>query len=143
MLNDSDIANYVKLGKIITENYTEECLTPNGYDLRIGEHDRDNAVKNSLFFISSLEKLALPDNIVGSLHIKSRYARRGIFGSFGFIDAGFSGNLTMSFYNFGDDVEIMTGMKFVQIVFYEIKKPEKNYSIRSGNYQNSHGINRK
>ena len=52
MLNDSDIANYIKLGKIITENYMEECLTPNGYDLRIGEHDRDTAVKNSIIFQS-------------------------------------------------------------------------------------------
>jgi dCTP deaminase len=141
MLNDKEIMDYIKSGKIISENYSKDSITPNGYDLRIGDYSIETVSKNSLFYISSLEKLDLPDNIVGSLHIKSRYARRGIFASFGFVDAGFKGELTMAFYNFGDELQLISGMKFVQIVFYEIKIPEKNYYIRSGNYQNSSGIN--
>jgi dCTP deaminase len=141
MLNDTDISSYTKSGKIISENYDPECLTPNGYDLRVGEHSGNVVKTNSLFFVSSMEKLNLPDNIVASLYIKSRYSRRGIFSSFGFVDAGFKGNLTMTFYNFGEELKIKSGMKFVQIVFYEIKIPEKNYSSRSGTYQNSKGIN--
>ncbi len=143
MLNDNEISSYVENGKLITDNYDPDCLTPNGYDLRIGEHTDQSIQKNQLFFISSLEKLELPDNIVASLYIKSKYSRHGIFSSFGFVDAGFSGNLTMAFYNFGESLIIKPGMKFVQIVFYEITKPAKNYASRSGNYQNSKGINRR
>jgi len=143
MLNDSEIEHLVEAGKIISENYSADCLTPNGYDIRVGDHEMDIIKSNSLFFISSLEKFNMPDNIVASLHIKSKYARRGIFASFGFVDAGFTGNLTMAFYNFGEEFKIERGMKFAQIVFYEIKIPEKNYSMRSGNYQNSKGINLK
>jgi dCTP deaminase len=142
MLNDIEISSYIKDGKLIGENYDPDCLTPNGYDLRIGEHSGETVEKNQLFFISSLEKLSMPDNIVAALYIKSRYSRHGIFSSFGFVDAGFSGNLTMTFYNFGDSIRINSGMKFVQIVFYEINAPAKNYASRSGNFQNSNGINR-
>jgi len=141
MLNDREIEYNVAAGKIISENYSRDSLTPNGYDIRIGDYELDIIKTNSLFFISSLEKFNMPDNIVASLHIKSKYARRGVFASFGFVDAGFIGNLTMAFYNFGDGFQIKRGMKFVQIVFYEIKTPDKNYPGRSGNYQNSEGIN--
>ncbi|WP_337860819.1 dCTP deaminase [Ferroplasma sp.] len=143
MLNDAEIIEYVKSGKIISDNYSEDSITPNGYDLRIGDYSVNTVQSNSLFFISSMERLDLPDNIVGSLHIKSRYARRGIFSSLGFVDAGFKGQLTMAFYNFGNELQINLGMKFVQLVLYEIKLPERNYSMRSGNYQNSNGINLK
>lgn len=141
MLNDNEILYYIEKRQLISDNYNPDCLTPNGYDLRIGEHTEDTVEKNQLFYISSLEKLDLPDNIVASLFIKSRYARHGIFSSFGFVDAGFSGNLTLAFYNFGDPLQIHSGLKFVQIVFYEINSPAKNYALRSGNYQNSRGIN--
>ena len=69
MLNDNEISSYVENGKLITDNYDPDCLTPNGYDLRIGEHTDQSIQKNQLFFISSLEKLELPDNIVASLYI--------------------------------------------------------------------------
>lgn len=141
MLNDIEIKNYIKNNLLISENYNEECLTPNGYDLRIGEITNENIKKNTLFFTSSLEKLNLPDNIVASLYIKSKYSRKGIFSSFGFIDSGYKGNLTMTFYNFGDNIILKKGYKFVQIVFYEINIPEKNYEKRSGHYNNSNGIN--
>ena len=143
MLNDNEILYYIERRQLISDNYNPDCLTPNGYDLRIGEHTENTVEKNQLFFISSFEKLDLPDNIVASLYIKSRYARHGIFSSFGFVDAGFSGNLTMAFYNFGDSLQIHSGLKFVQIVFHEINSPAKNYASRSGNYQNSRGITRK
>ncbi len=141
MLNDIEIKNYIKNHSLISENYDEGCLTPNGYDLRVGEISDENINRNQLFFISSLEKLNLPDNVVASLYIKSKYSRRGIFSSFGFVDAGFKGNLTMAFYNFGDNIALENGCKFVQIVFYELNMPEKNYEKRSGHYHNSNGIN--
>jgi dCTP deaminase len=142
MLNDAEISSLIMQGHLISENYEPDCLTPNGYDLRVGDHTDDIVDKNQLFFISSMELLNIPDDIVASLYIKSRYSRHGIFSSFGFVDAGFSGNLTMAFYNFGEPIEIQTGMRFVQIVFHEIKKPEKNYASRSGNFQDSRGIDR-
>ncbi|KPV46286.1 MULTISPECIES: deoxycytidine triphosphate deaminase [Acidiplasma] len=141
MLNDREILEYVKNGKLISENFKEASLTPNGYDLRVGNIIPGEDIESkTLFFISSLEVINMPDNITASLYIKSRYARKGIFGSFGFVDAGFHGNLTMSFINYGDKITIKKYDPVVQIVFFTIKEPEKNYEKRSGNFQNSHGI---
>ncbi len=144
MLNDIEIKSYVEKKQIISENYDELSLTPNGYDLRIEDIKPGNKImSNHVFFVSTYEKLNLPDNITGSLFIKSRYSRKGIFSSFGFVDAGFKGNLTLTFYNAGDDIAFKKYEKIAQIVFYQINTPEKNYENRSGNYQNSSGMNLK
>ncbi|MEM0139534.1 MAG: dCTP deaminase [Ferroplasma sp.] len=139
-LNDREIKEMVKNGSLIAENYNDDSLTPNGYDIRIGKISTEEISTNTLFFVSSLEVIKLPGNIVATLHIKSRYARRGIFSSFGFVDAGFHGELTMAFYNFGDAIVIKPHAKFVQIVFDRISMPEKDYGNRSGNYMDSTGI---
>jgi dCTP deaminase len=73
---------------------------------------------------------------------RSSFARRGILGSFGFVDAGFRGQLTLSFYNSSSDpLKLKAGDRIAQIVFHRIDQPvERNYEQRSGNYQNSSGI---
>lgn len=142
ILNDRAIKEYVSNGLLIEENFDEKFLTPNGYDLRVGEVMPDGEISNSSpFFASSLETIRMPDNVVASMYIKSRYARRSVFSTFGFVDAGFHGNLTLSFINFGTSLILKKGDPIVQIIFSEIEPPEKNYSKRSGNFQNSHGIN--
>ncbi len=142
MLNDREIDEFASKNLLIAKNYDKNSLTPNGYDISIGEISEQEIKTGTLFYVSSLEFFDLPDNIVGSLYIKSRYSRHGIFASFGFVDAGFRGELTMAFYNFGKDISIKSGTKFVQIVFDRIDKPDKDYKNRSGNYMDSHGISR-
>ncbi len=142
MLNDTEIAELSKKSILISKNFDENCLTPNGYDLRIDNIMPGEYIKsNSVFFVSSYEEINMPDDVIGLLFIRSSFARKGIFGSFGVVDAGYKGNLTLSFYNALNDIKLERYTRIVQIIFERIKKPEKTYSERSGNYHGKTGIN--
>jgi dCTP deaminase len=62
--------------------------------------------------------------------------------SFGKVDAGFQGTLTISCYNANDEpVDIPIGDRFCQIVFEHLSThPDALYSERSGTYQNQRGV---
>ncbi|MCY0852079.1 MAG: dCTP deaminase [Thermoplasma acidophilum] len=148
ILNDSTIMKMVGKGLLISENFERVCLTPNGYDLRVDAIDLEGAQypefeigKNVHFLVSTIEILKMPDDVVGMIWTRSSYARKGIFGSFGAIDAGYHGNLTLSFFNAGPAFNLKRGERIAQIVFVKmIGSAEKPYHVRSGNYQNSRGI---
>ena len=62
--------------------------------------------------------------------------------SFGKVEAGFEGNLTLSAYNASDDtLQIKIGETFAQIVFERMESPpEKLYDKRSGTYLGQKGV---
>ena len=62
--------------------------------------------------------------------------------SFGKVDAGFHGTLTISCFNSNDEeLEIPIGDRFCQIVFEHLSsKPSALYDKKSGNYQNQRGV---
>lgn len=149
-LTDGTIRELVKQGLLIEENFIEKNLTPNGYDLTIGEikvnHDEISSEStvpaNTRFIVSSREYMNLTNDVIGMIWIRSSYARKGVLGSFGLVDAGFRGNLTLTFFNSSPDpLEIKGGDRIAQIVFVRLESTvDKSYSERSGNYQNSRGI---
>ncbi len=137
ILSDRDIKKYAEKNELIAVGFEEKYLTPNGYDLRV---DRVlNRLGDTAFSIMSLEYLKIPKNMVASLYLKSRYCRVGVWGSFGFIDAGFEGKLQWSV--FGIELEEMTKlvekhMPMVQVVFESLGgNVEKSYAERSGSFQ--------
>lgn len=146
-LSDREIKELVNKGFLISENFVERNMTPNGYDLTIGDIQPgtgDSVIiqGNTRFLISTREFMNMTDSVIGMIWIRSSYARKGILGSFGLVDAGFRGNLTLSFYNSSSDpIEITKGDRIAQIVFIRMGlKADQNYSERSGNYQDSRGI---
>ncbi len=148
ILSDKAIRAMAESGMLISENYSEKSLTPNGYDLRISDvmysgnrHEEVSVKTGGQFFISTMEKMKIPENIAGMLWMRSSYSRKGLFGSFGFVDAGFEGSLTLSFFNAGPEITVRKNDRIVQIVFIRMEESaEKTYDLRSGNYQNSDGI---
>ena len=68
--------------------------------------------------------------------------QKGIICSFGKIDSGFRGSLTLLGLNSSKhEVEIVIGNTFAQIVFEKLSTPvDELYAERSGNYQNQKGI---
>ena len=153
VLSDIDIQRYIKKGKLSIEPFIEKNLTPNGYDLSISEIiiKKNNEYYNeglvlipplTWFVISTKEFIKMGSNISSQLWIRSSYARKGIFASFGKVDAGFHGTLTISCFNSnGIEIEIPIGDRFCQIVFEELSStPSELYSQKSGNYQNQRGI---
>jgi len=153
VLSDKNIRELIRNGELSIEPFVEKNLTPNGYDLTIDEiyiKKTDQYIKDGIakippltwFAVSTREFVKMGAKVVSQLWIRSSYARKGIIASFGKVDAGFHGTLTISCFNAShEEVEIPIGDRFCQIVFEELSsKPEELYENRSGNYQNQRGI---
>jgi dCTP deaminase len=153
VLSDKDIENFIKNNKLGIEPFENKNLTPNGYDLTIEEvfiKKTDSHIKNGVatvppmtwFAISTKEFVKMGPDIASQLWIRSSYARKGVIASFGKVDAGFQGTLTISCFNSNDSpLEIPIGDRFCQIVFENLSSsPEELYDKKSGNYQNQRGI---
>ena len=153
VLSDLDITKYVDEEKLGLEPFISKNLTPNGYDLSIGEvyiKKTDNHITDGVavvpsmtwFAISTKEFIKMGAEITAQLWIRSSYARKGVMASFGKVDAGFHGTLTISCFNASDrDLEIPVGDRFCQIVFEKMESiPSELYDKKSGNYQNQKGI---
>ena len=150
VINDSEIEQLCSRGILISSEFNPNNVTPNGYDLtvdviRMGSTDYSNETEVPPlmhFLVSTREYLSMPSDICAQMWIRSSMARKGIIGSFGFIDAGFQGNLTLSFFNSSSEkFSISPGSRIAQIVFLRMESSSsRDYGNRSGNYQGSRGI---
>jgi len=153
LLSDGDILRLLGSGELVIENFHRENLTPNGYDLTIAhisipskdaEIEEEKAVIPPMtwFLVGTEEVLSLPDDLACDLWIKTSWARKGVISSFGKIDAGFRGNLTLSAFNASrNELDISIGQKFAQMSLIPLhSRAEKGYADRSGNFQDQRGI---
>lgn len=153
ILSDVDIKKNMESNELGIEPFNEKNLTPNGYDLSIDEifiRKSNQHIKEGIavipamtwFAISTKEFVKMGPQITSQLWIRSSYARKGVLASFGKVDAGFHGTLTISCFNSNDDpLEIPIGDRFCQIVFENMESiPSELYDKKSGNYQNQRGI---
>jgi len=153
ILSDGGILKAMEKGELAIENFIEKNLTPNGYDLTIseiqvgqdGEPQREGDViipPGKWFAVSTKEYIKCGPEITTQLWIRTTWARRGIISSFGKVDAGFEGTLTLSAHNSSEkEVVIPIGDRFAQIVFERLDAPSKEvYAKRSGNYQGQRGV---
>ena len=153
IFSDKDIENSIKNGELGIEPFDPKNLTPNGYDLTIDEiyiKKTDQHINEGMavippltwFAISTKEFVKMGSQIASQLWIRSSYARKGIMASFGKVDAGFHGTLTISCFNSNDtEIEMPIGDRFCQIVFEHLSStPSELYEKKSGNYQNQRGI---
>lgn len=152
VLPDHEILDAIEAGRMGIDVFSDRCLTPNGYDLRIaeislegGEAVTEGEVEvppGRLFFVSTLERVTLPDDVTAQLWLRTSWIRKGLVAGLGKVDAGFSGTLTFSAFNLsGRTVRIPIGERFVQIVFERMSSaPRLTYEKRSGNYQGQRGI---
>ena len=87
----------------------------------------------------TLERVTLPDDLVARLEGKSSLGRLGllIHSTAGFVDSGFSGNLTLELSNVANlPITIYHGMPIGQISFMRMDGPvEHPYGSRGNKYQ--------
>lgn len=153
ILSDRDIIEYYVKKIISIEPFNSKNLTPNGYDLTIEEilipkvekHIKFGDVEippKTRFLVSTLEYIKIGEEIAGELWIRTTFGRKGIIPSFGMIDCGFEGNLTLPAFNSSEkSVNISIGDRFAQIVFLKLSSlPKSLYEERSGNYMRQKGI---
>ena len=86
-------------------DFYDGSITPNGYDLRIAEISipdsglkiTDGKVKippKTMFYVSTIEKVELPNYISAQLWLRTSWIRKGIIAGLGKVDAGFKVTLT-------------------------------------------------
>lgn len=115
-----------------TYNLKNENMPKTGYVLQPGE----------FILAETIEKITLPRYLAGKVDGRSSIGRLGIAVHItaGFIDAGFSGTITLEIHNVNSRAVILRpGMIIAQMCFFEIEPCERDYSEKGGRYQNERG----
>lgn len=94
---------------------------------------------------STLERIGVPDDLVGRVEGKSSLGRLGllIHSTAGFVDAGFDGHITLELANVASlPITLYPGMKIGQVSFMRMTSPaESPYGsgAKGSKYQGQHG----
>jgi len=150
ILSDRSIREEVAKGRIVIEPFDDSCVQPSSVDLRVDRFFRvfrnhsqrvidvkddqeeltelveviedDALILHPGEFVlgSTIERVGLPDDLVGRLEGKSSLGRLGllIHTTAGFVDPGFNGYLTLELSNVANlPITVYPGMKIGQISF--------------------------
>lgn len=167
VLVDWQIGTAVERGTIGIEPFDSAKIQPNSYDIALGDEilfdmqdgtldpftdDRayvsmpinNGCLKPQAFGLAStVETITLPHNIVATIEGKSSLARDGleIHCTGGWIDAGFSGQITLELFNKSHrPIQLRAGMAIGQVVFFQTEPCESPYGVERGSkYQHQTG----
>ena len=169
ILSDRSIREEVAAGRIVVDPFDDACVQPSSIDLHVDRQFRvfqNNRhpfidvmkeqpdltelveVKGGEPFIlhpgefvlgSTLERVALPDDLVARLEGKSSLGRLGllIHSTAGYVDPGWDGYLTLELSNVANlPITIYPGMKIGQISFFRLTTPaDTPYGSAGSKYQ--------
>jgi dCTP deaminase len=175
ILSDRTLREQIAAGRIVIEPFDERMVQPSSIDVRISglfrvfrNHTaRAIDVKQDMTFLtepveiaddgvfmlhpgefvlgSTLERLAVPEDLVGRVEGKSSLGRLGliIHSTAGFIDAGFDGHITLELTNIATlPITLYPGMKIGQVSFMQMTTPaDQPYGkgARGSKYQGQRG----
>jgi dCTP deaminase len=156
VLSDRDIRAEIEAGRIVIDPFIPEAVQPSSVDLHLDRRfrvfrnsrypfidvrepqpeltelleiaDDEPFVLHPGEFVlgSTLERVALPDDLVARLDGKSSLGRLGllIHSTAGFVDPGWEGNLTLELSNVANlPITLYDGMKIGQISFQRLSSP--------------------
>jgi dCTP deaminase len=156
VLSDRTIARLLAEGRIVIDPYDKSLLQPSSVDVRVDrffrvfhnaryafidvkepqedltelvelDDERPFILHPGEFVLgSTLERIALPDDLVARLEGKSSLGRLGllIHSTAGFIDPGWDGHVTLELSNVANlPITIYHGMKIGQISFVQLSEP--------------------
>ncbi|HEX2032291.1 MAG TPA: dCTP deaminase [Actinomycetota bacterium] len=172
ILSDRDIRKQIESGRVVIEPFEPEMIQPSSVDLHVDNRfrifansrypyidvrrrmddltDLVEVASDEPFILhpgefvlgSTLEKVSLPDDIVGRIEGKSSLGRLGllIHSTAGFVDAGWEGYLTLELSNVANlPITIYPGMKIGQLCLFQMSSPaDLPYGDR-GKYQGQRG----
>lgn len=99
-------------------------LGPAGYDVRI-EFDAEGSISGrelsagGFLLASTIERFSMPANVVGIVHDKSSWARKGLTVQNTVIEPGWNGFLTLELTNHSNkEVLLKRGMPIAQVIFH-------------------------
>jgi dCTP deaminase len=139
LLTDTDIAKLMKSGEIKFTHFEEQCLTPVGYDLRVGEYGvswkkrHPTSIKNEkqividpgdTVLISVREKIQVSKNIGGTIHSKVSLVSRGFSHISTTVDPGWKGEMTILISNtITTPLTLYFEEPFCTLVLYRTESP--------------------
>jgi len=159
ILSDRSLREEIAANRILIEPLDERCIQPSSIDVKVGNLFRVfrnhttgvidvkldleelteliNVPDDGVFMLhpgefvlgSTLERVALPDDLVARIEGKSSLGRLGllIHSTAGFIDAGFDGHITLELSNVASlPITIYPGMKIGQVSFVRMTTPADN-----------------
>jgi dCTP deaminase len=159
ILSDRSIREELAAGRIVIDPLGEDAIQPSSVDLhcdslfrvfrndttpyidpKLSQEDLTELVEvreDGAFILhpgefvlgSTLERVALPDDLVARLEGKSSLGRLGllIHSTAGFVDAGWDGHLTLELSNVATlPIALYPGMKIGQISFLRMTTPADN-----------------
>ncbi|MDP7975118.1 MAG: dCTP deaminase [Thermoprotei archaeon] len=167
MLSDFDLKNLIASGRLVVEPFSEEVVRENGLDLRLSdevarhqgreepldpskEEDvlRSYTVSKSETYVvqpgeqvllSTLERLEMPDDLMGLVELRSTWARHGLSIPPTIVDAGFRGTITLEVVNNAPyGLLLKRGQRFAHVVFARtLSRVERPYG---GFYSGQRGV---
>lgn len=111
---------------------------PAGYDVRVefdetGSRDHVLLKQGQFILASTIEYFEMPTDVVGIVHDKSSWARRGLAVQNTVIEPGWHGFLTLELTNHGEQpLTIRREMAIAQIIFHLVDEEVEAYD---GKYQ--------
>jgi dCTP deaminase len=129
----------------------DKQIQPASLDVRLGEEvysfSDDKRRKGNFQILEpgerylghTKETITLPNHIAAQLAGRSSVGRMGVIvhKTAGWIDPGFSGEITLELMNLGEEaVNLQSGSRVAQLVFFELDHPSMGYD---GSYQQQEG----
>lgn len=129
----SIVEPFVETKTIHPESGMSYGLSAAGYDIRVAQ--AMVLPKGLCVLASSLERFAMPNDVLGVVHDKSTLARMGVAVQNTVIEPGWHGWLTLELTNHADEpVTLIFGQPIAQILFHRLDQPTD--TPYSGKYQN-------
>lgn len=96
-------------------------LSAAGYDVRIAE--AIVLFPGDFALASTVEIFDMPDDLLGIVHDKSSWARRGLAVQNTVIEPGWRGHLTLELTAHRGDLDVPAGVGIAQVVFHLLAEP--------------------
>jgi dCTP deaminase len=173
ILSDRSIREEIAAGRIFVDPFDDACVQPSSIDLHVDRQFRVfqnnrypfidvmkeqpdltelvEVTEGEPFILhpgefvlgSTLERVALPDDLVARLEGKSSLGRLGlmIHSTAGYVDPGWDGYLTLELSNVANlPITIYPGMKIGQISFFRLTTAaDRPYGAAGSKYQGQRG----
>lgn len=109
-------------------------LSHAGYDLRLSQSLQ--LWPRSFSLAAAIERFRMPPDVIGIVHDKSTWARKGLSVFNTVIEPGWEGYLTLELVNHSDEtLELPEGVGIAQVIFHLMTEPTDN--TYTGKYQNA------
>ena len=165
ILSDITIHQMLSDGKLVISPMQERQIQPASVDIRLGDtfcvvedssegiinlerEVRYKTIKSDTYLLlpgqfvlaTTMEYIALPDNLTAFVEGRSSFGRLGLFvQNAGWVDPGFKGEITLELFNANRcAIELKAGRRIGQLVFALMDKPAL-YPYR-GKYQGQRGV---